>query len=74
MMSVTGYLPMKIVNFIMNMRITDKRFYLSRHGQSEYNVVGRIGGDSGKLAIITSPCCHLCHAYMLWTDLLTATD
>ena len=38
---------MKIVHFIMNMRIEEKKFYLSRHGQSEYNVVGRIGGDSG---------------------------
>jgi hypothetical protein len=43
-----GYLPMKIVHFIMNMRIEEKQFYLSRHGQSEYNVVGRIGGDSGE--------------------------
>lgn len=24
-----------------------KVFYMSRHGQSEYNLVGRIGGDSG---------------------------
>ena len=24
----------------------DRCFYLSRHGQSEYNVLGKIGGDS----------------------------
>ena len=26
---------------------TDKCFYLTRHGQSEYNMAGKIGGDSG---------------------------
>jgi Histidine phosphatase superfamily (branch 1) len=44
---VRGYLPLKIVHFIMNMRTTSHAFYLSRHGQSEYNAIGRIGGDSG---------------------------
>lgn len=44
---VKGYLPLKIVHFIMNLRTTKHAFYLSRHGQSEYNEVGRIGGDSG---------------------------
>ena len=45
--NVKGYLQQKIVNFIMNMRTTTHSFYLSRHGQSEYNDLGRIGGDSG---------------------------
>ena len=31
----------------MNLRTTSHSFYLSRHGQSEYNDLGRIGGDSG---------------------------
>lgn len=31
----------------MNLRTTSHAFYLSRHGQSEYNDLGRIGGDSG---------------------------
>jgi broad specificity phosphatase PhoE len=44
---VTGYLPLKVVHFIMNIRTSRKAFYLSRHGQSEYNSIGRIGGDSG---------------------------
>eukprot|EP00607_Mallomonas_marina_P010355 CAMPEP_0182422252 /NCGR_PEP_ID=MMETSP1167-20130531/7888_1 /TAXON_ID=2988 /ORGANISM="Mallomonas Sp, Strain CCMP3275" /LENGTH=458 /DNA_ID=CAMNT_0024600147 /DNA_START=18 /DNA_END=1395 /DNA_ORIENTATION=+ len=44
---VRGYLPLKVVNFIMNMQIKTHGFYLSRHGQSEYNLLGRIGGDSG---------------------------
>jgi len=45
--NVRGHLPLKIVNFIMNLRTTTHAFYLSRHGQSEYNLHGRIGGDSG---------------------------
>jgi broad specificity phosphatase PhoE len=45
--NVKGYLMQKVVNFIMNLRTTQHAFYLSRHGQSEYNNLGRIGGDSG---------------------------
>ena len=45
--NVKGYLMQKVVNFIMNLRTTAHAFYLSRHGQSEYNNLGRIGGDSG---------------------------
>ena len=45
---VKGHLPLKIVQFIMSLRTTKHAFYLTRHGQSEYNEVGRIGGDSGK--------------------------
>ncbi len=44
---VKGYLFQKVVNFIMNLRTTRHSFYLTRHGQSEYNDLGRIGGDSG---------------------------
>jgi len=45
--NVKGYLMQKVVNFIMNLRTTSHAFFLSRHGQSEYNNLGRIGGDSG---------------------------
>jgi hypothetical protein len=60
--NIKGHLPLKVANFIMNLRTTRHAFYLSRclplrpcllislslsHGQSEYNTVGRIGGDSG---------------------------
>eukprot|EP00804_Cyclotella_cryptica_P018383 CCRYP_020368-RA/>CCRYP_020368-RA protein AED:0.27 eAED:0.27 QI:905/1/1/1/0.8/0.83/6/176/281 len=31
----------------MNLHLLPREFYLSRHGQSEYNLVGKIGGDSG---------------------------
>mmetsp|Transcript_16932 Transcript_16932/g.12109 ORF Transcript_16932/g.12109 Transcript_16932/m.12109 type:complete len:511 (-) Transcript_16932:79-1611(-) len=48
--NVKGHLFQKVVNFIMNMRTTSHAFYLTRHGQSEYNDLGRIGGDSGLTA------------------------
>lgn len=45
--NIKGYLQQKITNFIMNLRTDSHTFYMSRHGQSEYNDLGRIGGDSG---------------------------
>lgn len=45
--AVRGYLPLKVVHFCMNLHTLPRTFYLSRHGQSEYNVLGKIGGDSG---------------------------
>eukprot|EP01041_Mallomonas_annulata_P001059 gene1059-2075_t len=45
--NVKGYLPLKVIHFIMNMRTTTHSVFMSRHGQSEYNELGRIGGDSG---------------------------
>jgi 6-phosphofructo-2-kinase/fructose-2,6-biphosphatase 2 len=31
----------------MNLHLVPREFYLTRHGQSEYNLSGKIGGDSG---------------------------
>jgi broad specificity phosphatase PhoE len=31
----------------MNLHTLPRHFYLTRHGQSEYNLLGKIGGDSG---------------------------
>jgi len=45
--NVRGYLPLKVVHFIMNLHNLPRTFYLTRHGQSEYNLLGKIGGDSG---------------------------
>ncbi|KNC53191.1 fructose-2,6-bisphosphate 2-phosphatase [Thecamonas trahens ATCC 50062] len=43
---IKGYLPTKIVFFLMNMHIVQRPIYLSRHGESEFNRQDRIGGDS----------------------------
>jgi len=43
---IQGYLPGKLVHFLMNMHLVRRPIWLTRHGESEYNVLGRIGGDS----------------------------
>ena len=45
--NIRGYLPLKVVHFVMNLHTLQRTFYLTRHGQSEYNLLGKIGGDSG---------------------------
>ena len=46
MNKVEGYLQSRIVYYIMNLHITPRAIYLSRHGESVMNLQGRIGGDS----------------------------
>jgi broad specificity phosphatase PhoE len=48
--NIRGYLPLKVVHFVMNLHTLPRTFYLTRHGQSEYNLLGKIGGDSGLTA------------------------
>jgi len=43
---VEGYLASRLVFFLMQVRPTDRTIWLTRHGESEFNVVGRIGGDA----------------------------
>ncbi|KAI8824153.1 histidine phosphatase superfamily [Fimicolochytrium jonesii] len=43
---VKGYLQSRIVYFLMNLNITPKSFFFTRHGESMYNVQGKIGGDA----------------------------
>ncbi|MEC7984588.1 MAG: 6-phosphofructo-2-kinase/fructose-2,6-bisphosphatase [Myxococcota bacterium] len=43
---INSYLLSRIVNFVMNLHIHPKTIWLSRHGQSVFNVEGRVGGDS----------------------------
>lgn len=43
---VTGYLPSQCVFYLMQMNISKRTIWLTRHGESEFNVLGKIGGDS----------------------------
>jgi predicted kinase len=43
---IQGYLPGRLVTFLMNLHITPRRIWLTRHGESRLNVLGRLGGDS----------------------------
>jgi broad specificity phosphatase PhoE len=43
--NVNGYLPSKILSFLMNLYQSDKPIYITRHGESLYNIKNKIGGD-----------------------------
>ncbi|HVZ35412.1 MAG TPA: 6-phosphofructo-2-kinase/fructose-2,6-bisphosphatase [Polyangiaceae bacterium] len=43
---ITGYLPSRLVSFLVNLHNVPRPIWLTRHGQAEYNVVGRIGGNT----------------------------
>eukprot|EP00240_Pyramimonas_obovata_P000631 CAMPEP_0118922492 /NCGR_PEP_ID=MMETSP1169-20130426/1396_1 /TAXON_ID=36882 /ORGANISM="Pyramimonas obovata, Strain CCMP722" /LENGTH=564 /DNA_ID=CAMNT_0006863373 /DNA_START=466 /DNA_END=2160 /DNA_ORIENTATION=+ len=43
--SIHGYLPMRIVQFLSNIHTKSHSIYLTRHGQSEYNVLKKLGGN-----------------------------
>lgn len=43
------YLESRIVYYVMNLHIKPRCIYLSRHGESEYNLTGQIGGDANLL-------------------------
>jgi broad specificity phosphatase PhoE len=43
---IEGYLPARVVFFLINFHIHARSVWLTRHGESEFNVLGRIGGDA----------------------------
>ena len=43
---IHGYLPGRLVFFLMNLHTTPRPIWLTRHGESAYNAAGFIGGDS----------------------------
>ncbi|XP_038706997.1 6-phosphofructo-2-kinase/fructose-2,6-bisphosphatase-like isoform X1 [Tripterygium wilfordii] len=44
--NISGYLPGRIVFFLVNTHLTPRPIFLTRHGESRDNVRARIGGDS----------------------------
>uniref|UniRef100_A0A8C7QVB4 6-phosphofructo-2-kinase/fructose-2,6-biphosphatase 1 n=2 Tax=Oncorhynchus mykiss TaxID=8022 RepID=A0A8C7QVB4_ONCMY len=43
---VQDHIQSRIVYYLMNIHVTPRSIFLSRHGESELNLLGRIGGDS----------------------------
>ncbi|XP_076369707.1 6-phosphofructo-2-kinase/fructose-2,6-biphosphatase isoform X5 [Tachypleus tridentatus] len=41
-----GHIQSRIVYYLMNIHITPRSIYLTRHGESKFNLQGRIGGDA----------------------------
>ncbi|KAM4664380.1 6-phosphofructo-2-kinase/fructose-2,6-bisphosphatase 1 isoform 1-T1 [Discoglossus pictus] len=44
---VQDHIQSRTVYYLMNIHVTPRSIYLCRHGESELNIMGRIGGDSG---------------------------
>ncbi|XP_019456566.1 PREDICTED: 6-phosphofructo-2-kinase/fructose-2,6-bisphosphatase-like isoform X1 [Lupinus angustifolius] len=44
--NISGYIPGRIVFFLVNTHLTPRPILLTRHGESQANVRGRIGGDT----------------------------
>lgn len=43
---IETYLQSRIVYYVMNLHVKPRTIYLSRHGESMYNLEGKIGGDA----------------------------
>ncbi|HEY6459725.1 MAG TPA: 6-phosphofructo-2-kinase/fructose-2,6-bisphosphatase, partial [Polyangiaceae bacterium] len=43
---IEGYLLARVVHFLLNLHVQPRSIWFSRHGESEFNVLGRIGGDA----------------------------
>lgn len=43
---ITGYLPSRLVSFLVNLHNVPRPLWLTRHGQAEFNVMERIGGNT----------------------------
>jgi broad specificity phosphatase PhoE len=43
---IRGYLLTRVVHFLLNLHVQQRPVWLTRHGESAFNVVGRIGGDA----------------------------
>lgn len=78
---IQGYLMGQIVNFLMNLHISSRKIYLTRHGQSLANMKDIVGSDSDlsplgqkyaeKLAEYVHT--HLKPPYTVWTSTLKRT-
>lgn len=43
---VNGFLSSQVVYYLLNFNLSPRQIWISRHGESEDDVVGKIGGDS----------------------------
>lgn len=43
--NIQGFLNLQILTFLLHLHLEDRPLYLLRHGESEFNTAGRIGGD-----------------------------
>jgi len=62
--NMRGFLASRIAQFLLNLHGQRRPVFLSRHGQSEYNRLGKIGGDS----VLTSHGEEYATALADWVD------
>ncbi|CAM9113009.1 unnamed protein product [Phaeothamnion confervicola] len=43
---LSGYVPGRLMMLLLNLHLSPRPIFMSRHGESEFNQAGRIGGDS----------------------------
>ena len=43
---INGYLESQIAFYLLNLHVSPRNIFISRHGESVFNVEGKIGGDS----------------------------
>ena len=43
---VQDHIQARMVYFLMNIKVSNRSIYFCRHGESEWNVVRKIGGDT----------------------------
>ncbi|XP_056158053.1 6-phosphofructo-2-kinase/fructose-2,6-bisphosphatase [Lampris incognitus] len=78
---VQDHIQSRIIYYLMNIHVTPCSIFLSRHGESELNLVGRIGGDSGlsshgsKFASVLGAYMHdqCIHDLKVWTSHMKRT-
>lgn len=44
--NIHGYLQSRIAFYLMNLHLKPRSIFFSRHGESQFNVEGKIGGDA----------------------------
>jgi broad specificity phosphatase PhoE/predicted kinase len=78
-----GYLSARLIFFLMNVHAGRRPIWLTRHGESEFNVAGRLGGDTpltaagrayaGRLARFIAGRSHNANDVTVWTSMLQRT-
>lgn len=72
---VLDHIQSRIVYYLMNIHITPRSIYLCRHGESDLNVRGCIGGDTGlsprgkEVRYALCVCERLSTALLIWISL-----
>ncbi len=80
---VDGYVPAKLVSFLLNLHIQHRPIWFSRHGESLYNRENRVGGDpalsprgldyAGRLAPFLHSWARSEDEIVVWTSTLQRT-